>query len=133
MQVVLNTNFGPRAVTIQKVGMSVVDVDLNHPMAGKDLHFDIEVAAVREASPEEVEHGHVNGDGGHEPCAAGDIKAGYHATIADTAALPPITHRPHILAMDATRGLARICMFLKNVDASNRPLPARSEHRTQEN
>jgi len=66
MQVVLNTNFGPRAVTIQKVGMSVVDVDLNHPMAGKDLHFDIEVVDVREASKEEIEHGHVHGDGGHE-------------------------------------------------------------------
>lgn len=65
MQVVLNTNFGPRAVTIQKVGMSVVDVDLNHPMAGKDLHFDIEIVDVREASAEEVEHGHVHGDGGH--------------------------------------------------------------------
>ena len=65
MQVVLNTNFGPRAVTIEKVGMSVVDVDLNHPMAGKDLHFDIEVVDVREASAEELEHGHVHGDGGH--------------------------------------------------------------------
>ncbi len=65
MQVVLNTNFGPRAVTIQKVGMSVVDVDLNHPMAGKDLHFDIEIVDVREASAEEVEHGHVHGEGGH--------------------------------------------------------------------
>src|SRR3546814_5273915 len=60
MQVVLNTNFGPRAVTIQKVGMSVVDVDLNHPMAGKDLHFDIEVVDVREASPAEVDHGHAH-------------------------------------------------------------------------
>jgi FKBP-type peptidyl-prolyl cis-trans isomerase SlyD len=66
MQVVLNTNFGPRAVTVQKVGMSVVDVDLNHPMAGKDLHFDIEIVDVREASQEEVEHGHVHGDGGHQ-------------------------------------------------------------------
>ena len=66
MQVVLNTNFGPRAVTIQKVGMSVVDVDLNHPMAGKDLHFDIEVVEVREASAEELEHGHVHGEGGHQ-------------------------------------------------------------------
>ena len=66
MQVVLNTNFGPRAVTIQKVGMSVVDVDLNHPMAGKDLHFDVEIVDVREASPEELEHGHVHGDGGHQ-------------------------------------------------------------------
>lgn len=65
MQVILNTNFGPRAVTIQKVGMSVVDVDLNHPMAGKDLHFDIEIVDVREASKEEIEHGHVHGDGGH--------------------------------------------------------------------
>ena len=65
MQVVLNTNFGPRAVTIQKVGMSVVDVDLNHPMAGKDLHFDIEVLEVREATAEELEHGHVHGEGGH--------------------------------------------------------------------
>ena len=66
MQVVLQTNFGPRAVTIQKVGMSVVDVDLNHPMAGKDLHFAIEIASVREASAEEVEHGHVHGEGGHQ-------------------------------------------------------------------
>ncbi len=64
-QVVLNTNFGPRAVTIEKVGMSVVDIDLNHPMAGKDLHFDIEIVDVREASPEEVAHGHVHGEGGH--------------------------------------------------------------------
>lgn len=66
MQVVLQTNFGPRAVTIEKVGMSVVDVDLNHPMAGKDLHFDIEIVDVREASAEELEHGHVHGDGGHQ-------------------------------------------------------------------
>jgi FKBP-type peptidyl-prolyl cis-trans isomerase SlyD len=65
MQVVLNTNFGQRAVTIQKVGMSVVDVDLNHPMAGKDLHFDIDIVEVREATAEELEHGHVHGDGGH--------------------------------------------------------------------
>ncbi len=65
MQVVLQTNFGPRAVTVQKVGMSVVDVDLNHPMAGKDLHFDVEIVEVREANPEEIEHGHVHGDGGH--------------------------------------------------------------------
>ena len=66
MQVVLQTNFGPRAVTIQKVGMSVVDVDLNHPMAGKDLDFDIEIVEVREASEEEIAHGHVHGEGGHQ-------------------------------------------------------------------
>ncbi len=65
MQVILQTNFGPRAVTIEKVGMSVVDVDLNHPMAGKDLDFDIEIVEVREASAEELAHGHVHGEGGH--------------------------------------------------------------------
>ena len=65
-QVVLNTSFGPRAVTIEKIGMSVVDVDLNHPMAGKDLQFDIEIVEVREASAEEIEHGHVHGEGGHQ-------------------------------------------------------------------
>lgn len=65
MQVVLQTNFGPRAVTVEKVGMSVVDVDLNHPMAGKDLEFDIEIVEVREASEEELAHGHVHGEGGH--------------------------------------------------------------------
>jgi FKBP-type peptidyl-prolyl cis-trans isomerase SlyD len=65
MQVVLGTNFGPRAVTVEKVGMSVVDVDLNHPMAGKDLHFAVEILDVREAEAVEIEHGHVHGDGGH--------------------------------------------------------------------
>ena len=64
-QVILQTNFGPRAVTVEKVGMTVVDVDLNHPMAGKDLHFDVEIVEVREANEEEVQHGHVHGDGGH--------------------------------------------------------------------
>ena len=64
MQVVLQTNFGPRAVTVEKVGHSVVDVDLNHPMAGKTLQFQVEVVGVRAAEPVEIEHGHVHGDGG---------------------------------------------------------------------
>jgi FKBP-type peptidyl-prolyl cis-trans isomerase SlyD len=64
MQVVLPTEMGPRAMTVLKVGMSVVDVDLNHPMAGKTLEFSVDVDDVREASAEELEHGHVHGDGG---------------------------------------------------------------------
>lgn len=63
--VVLQTNQGPRMVVVQKVGMSVVDVDLNHPMAGKTLQFAIDVAEVREASEEEIAHGHAHGAGGH--------------------------------------------------------------------
>lgn len=64
MQVVLPTEMGQRAMTVLKVGMSVVDVDLNHPMAGKTLGFDVEIVEVREASAEEKAHGHVHGDGG---------------------------------------------------------------------
>lgn len=64
MQVVLPTEMGPRAMTILKVGMSVVDVDLNHPMAGKTLDFNVEIVEVREASEEEKSHGHVHGEGG---------------------------------------------------------------------
>jgi FKBP-type peptidyl-prolyl cis-trans isomerase SlyD len=66
MQVVLPTAQGPRPMTVRKVGISVVDVDLNHPMAGKTLSFDVEIIDVREASAEEKEHGHVHGDGGHQ-------------------------------------------------------------------
>lgn len=66
MQVVLNTNIGPRAVTVEKVGMTTVDIDLNHPMAGKDLSFEIEIVDVREADASELEHGHVHGEGGHQ-------------------------------------------------------------------
>ena len=55
-----------RQVTIMKVGSSVVDVDLNHPLAGKTLDFDIEVTDVRDGSPEEIAHGHVHGAHGHQ-------------------------------------------------------------------
>ncbi len=66
MKMVLPTDNGQRAVTVQKVGISVVDVDLNHPMAGKTLNFEVEIVDVREASIEEKQHGHVHGDGGHQ-------------------------------------------------------------------
>lgn len=63
-QVVINTSVGPRAVTVLKVGGTVVDVDLNHPMAGKTLQFEVEIIEVREAQAVEIEHGHVHGEGG---------------------------------------------------------------------
>lgn len=58
---------GQRAVTVHKVGMSTIDVDLNHPMAGKSLHFDVSIGEVREATEEEVKHGHAHppGDEAH--------------------------------------------------------------------
>ncbi|MBX3725093.1 MAG: peptidylprolyl isomerase [Xanthomonadales bacterium] len=64
MVVELGTKQGPRAVTVLKVGMSVVDVDGNHPLAGQTLNFALEIVDVREATPEEIAHGHVHGEGG---------------------------------------------------------------------
>ncbi len=58
---------GPVLVTIRAVEGDQVTIDGNHPLAGKTLQFDIEVTEVREASREELEHGHVHGAGGaHE-------------------------------------------------------------------
>ncbi|MFN0049061.1 MAG: peptidylprolyl isomerase [Cytophagales bacterium] len=42
-----------------------IKLDFNHPLAGLDLHFDGKVELVRDAKPEEMEHGHVHGEGGH--------------------------------------------------------------------
>ena len=61
---ILNTQQGPRQVTVLKVGRFNVDVDANHPLAGQSLTFDVEVTDVRDATEEEVSHGHVHGPGG---------------------------------------------------------------------
>jgi FKBP-type peptidyl-prolyl cis-trans isomerase SlyD len=42
-----------------------IKMDFNHPLAGKDMHFEGSVVNVREATKEEMEHGHVHGEGGH--------------------------------------------------------------------
>jgi FKBP-type peptidyl-prolyl cis-trans isomerase SlyD len=52
----------PMYARIDKVGDSTVRLDFNHPLAGKELHFAVKVVGLREATPEEKEHGHV-----HEP------------------------------------------------------------------
>ena len=52
-------------VTVKDVQDDKVIVDANHPLAGKKLHFDVEVASIRDASDEELQHGHVHGAGGH--------------------------------------------------------------------
>lgn len=57
---------GPRVAQVTKVEGDTITVDTNHPLAGVDLKFAVEVVEVREASKEEVEHGHVHtGHGGH--------------------------------------------------------------------
>ena len=56
---------GTRLVVVTQVADDEVTVDANHPLAGQTLHFDVEVSEVRDATAEELEHGHVHGPGGH--------------------------------------------------------------------
>lgn len=54
-----------RAVTVTQIVGDMVTLDGNHPLAGKNLNFEVEVAGVRAATEEELAHGHVHGAGGH--------------------------------------------------------------------
>jgi len=65
MQVRASGSQGARLVTVVRVERDFVTVDGNHPLAGRTLHFSVEVAEVRKATHEEVSHGHVHGPGGH--------------------------------------------------------------------
>ena len=57
---------GPQMVVITAVDGDTVTVDANPPLAGMQLTFDVEVLDVREATEEELTHGHVHGPGGHQ-------------------------------------------------------------------
>ena len=52
-------------VMVVDVAGDEVTLDGNHPLAGKDLTFDVQITSTRVALPEEVSHGHVHGEGGH--------------------------------------------------------------------
>ncbi|MBT0585790.1 FKBP-type peptidyl-prolyl cis-trans isomerase [Alteromonas oceanisediminis] len=58
------TDGGDQSVTIIDVSDDEVVVDGNHPLAGIELTFDVEIVDVREATEEEIAHGHVHGEGG---------------------------------------------------------------------
>ncbi|MEO9533790.1 MAG: peptidylprolyl isomerase [Crocinitomicaceae bacterium] len=66
MQVQLDTEHGPAIAVITSIEGNDVVLDLNHPLADMTLHFDVKVEEVREATEEEISHGHVHGPGGHE-------------------------------------------------------------------
>lgn len=52
-------------VTVVEFDDETVKLDANHPLAGQDLSFDVEVTDVRDATKEEIDHGHAHGVGGH--------------------------------------------------------------------
>ncbi|MFK7863519.1 MAG: peptidylprolyl isomerase [Pseudohongiellaceae bacterium] len=66
MVATVKTDKGRRNVVIVKAGKFNADVDFNHPLAGKTLHYELEITSIREASPEEIAHRHVHGPGGHD-------------------------------------------------------------------
>jgi FKBP-type peptidyl-prolyl cis-trans isomerase SlyD len=55
----------PMPVWVNKVDTDVIWIDVNHPLAGENLHFSVSVESVRPASEEELSHGHAHGPGGH--------------------------------------------------------------------
>jgi len=54
-----------RVATVVSLQGDMVTVDMNHPLAGETLNFDVEITDVRDATEEELSHGHVHGPGGH--------------------------------------------------------------------
>jgi len=65
MQFEVDTEQGELVVTVTKIEGDTITVDGNHPLAGVELHFDVTVKEIRDASAEELAHGHVHGQGGH--------------------------------------------------------------------
>ena len=65
MRLQAQTPEGARTVTVTRVASDMVTIDGNHPLAGKALNFEVEVTDVRQATQEELAHGHVHGAGGH--------------------------------------------------------------------
>jgi FKBP-type peptidyl-prolyl cis-trans isomerase SlyD len=65
MRLHAQTDHGPKPVTVTQITGDMVTLDGNHPLAGKNLNFEVEIAAVRAATEEELSHGHVHGVGGH--------------------------------------------------------------------
>lgn len=57
---------GVQVVTITSLEGDAVTIDANHPLAGVTLNFDVTVREVRDATAEELDHGHVHGAGGHQ-------------------------------------------------------------------
>ncbi len=62
---VQDENGNPMMARIDRVDNENVKLDFNHPLAGKELHFKVKVVGLRDATEEELEHGHVHGDDHH--------------------------------------------------------------------
>jgi FKBP-type peptidyl-prolyl cis-trans isomerase SlyD len=66
LEVSARSDEGTMTFRVVEVSDSGAVLDGNHPLAGQNLHFDVDVLEVREATPEEIAHGHVHGVHEHE-------------------------------------------------------------------
>ncbi len=57
---------GHITITVKEIGDDTITIDANHPLAGEGLNFDVTIVEIRDASKEELEHGHVHGPEGHD-------------------------------------------------------------------
>lgn len=84
MRFIADTDLGPLPVVITEVDGDEVVVDGNHMLAGQELLFSVEVVATREATLEEIAHGHIHqeghgcGCGGHDEEGHGCCGGGHH-------------------------------------------------------
>ncbi len=81
MRFMAQTDQGPHPVVVTEVNDDSVKVDGNHPLAGQNLHFSVSIEEIREATEDEIAHGHLHGHGGccgghghddHECCGGHD-------------------------------------------------------------
>ena len=64
-RVTVQTDQGPMMLLVTAVQGDYATVDPNHPLAGMTLHFEVDVVEVRDATADELQHGHVHGPGDH--------------------------------------------------------------------
>ena len=66
LQVQLDTGNGQAVGVVTKIEGEKVTLNLNHPLAGATLHFEVKIEDIRDATAEELDHGHSHGEGGHQ-------------------------------------------------------------------
>jgi len=65
MMMAAQTDQGPIPFTISEIDGNEITIDFNHQMAGKTLIFNVEIIEIRDATPDEIAHGHVHGPSGN--------------------------------------------------------------------
>ncbi|MGR9037530.1 MAG: peptidylprolyl isomerase, partial [Gammaproteobacteria bacterium] len=65
MQFYADVSSGPGVISVVAIDGDEITIDGNHPLAGMDLSFDVEIVDIRLATEDEISHGHIHGEGCH--------------------------------------------------------------------